>query len=177
MNTAPPADPDPSSESYAATAEIERQRIVAESEAHAWRGQLLQPWARGTQTLYARLVTLDLPGGDLEDLPHMRQRFEELKAQNPTDATFDQCVDFDLYLPAATKVLFLVAVPGDQWFHLRGQPARLIAHIEAWGAENISDGEKAEACHLASRILTEHRAVMPMSRPMGGGHRSNDAGN
>lgn len=176
MTTAPPADSETNILDFPTRAAADRERTVAECESHDWRGLPLSPWGRGLQTLYARLSALDVPGGDLEDIPRLRTRYEELQAREPSDLTFEQCVNFDLYLPAATKVIFLAAVPQQEWFHLRGQPARLLARMEEWGAEHIGDADKAAACLLASQILTEHRAVMPMLRQQESG-RKRDSGN
>lgn len=176
MTTAPSADSETNIIDFPARAAADRERTVAECESHDWRGIPLSPWGRGLQTLYARLSALDVPGGDLEDIPRLRTRYEELQAREPSDLTFEQCVNFDLYLAAATKVLFLAAVPQQEWFHLRGQPPRLLAHMEEWGAEHIGDADKAAACLLASQILTEHRAVMPMLRQQESG-KKRDSGN
>lgn len=174
MTPAPALDAD----TYAAQAAADREKTVIESESHQWRGIPLAPWGRALQTVYARLIALDVPGGDPEEIPALRARFDEMKARENVDVTFEQCANLEIYLPAAQKVLFLAAEPPDQWFHLRGQPARLLARIEAWGAEHIPPEETAAACTLAAQILTEHRALVPMHRPHGSPARAAaDAGN
>jgi hypothetical protein len=162
----PPSDTDP--ESFAAAAEKDRRETVLGSNAHAWRSIPLQAWNGGRQREFARIAALDLPGGNLEDLEQLKERFDALKDKGPADLTFAEVVDYDLYLPAATKVLYLAAVPKDQWFHLRAHPARLLDAIEAWGEESIAAHDVPEACELARQILTEHRKLVPQLRVQGG---------
>lgn len=163
----PPSSDSP--EAFAAAAAEERRSIILNSTSHAWRDLPLQAWNAGRQREYARIAALDVPGGDLDDLERLKQRFDELKVQDPASTlTFADVVNYDLYLPAAMKVLYLAAVPRDQWFHLRAHPARLLDAIEAWGEEHIAPEEVEQACDLARRILTEHRAVMPQLRIQGG---------
>lgn len=175
MNSeAPPDIGDTAPLTAAITAESTRERIVAECESHAWKNVSLQPWSYECQTLLARIVACDVPGGDLDDLPRIRQRYDDLQAREPSDMQFEDVVDFDLYLPTAAKALYILAVPRSTWFHLRATPMRLLAAIEAWREENIQPQDVPAACLLAQRILSEHRQLMPMHRPRGKGAHSQE---
>lgn len=173
-----PTDDPSSHAAFALAAAEERRQTVLGSESHAWRAISLEPWNAGRQRLFARITALDVPGGNLEDLEQLRVRFDQLKAQEPDSTlTFAEVVNYDLYLPAAAKVLYIAAVPQDQWFHLRAHPARLLDAIEAWAEENILPEEIEAACDLARRILTEHRKLVPQLRVSGGPRGSGQAGN
>ncbi len=171
-----PAPPD-TFEAFATTAAAERERIVSECESHDWNDLPLHPWSHERHSLYRRLQALDLPGGDLDDLPIMRQRYDALRAANPTDTTtFEECVDWAIYLPAAGKVLYIAAHTIEEWFHLRAHPVRLLAAIQAWQEKHIAPEQMPAACVLAQRILSEHRQLIPMLKPHGKGTH-NEAGN
>jgi hypothetical protein len=173
-----PADSPLDPAAFALAAAEDRRQTVLNSESHAWRDITLEPWNAGRQRLFARITALDVPGGDLEDLERLRLRFDQLKAEDPSSSlTFADVVNYDLYLPAAAKVLYIAAVPQDQWFHLRAHPARLLDAIEAWAEENIRLDEIEAACDLARRILTEHRKLVPQLRVSGGPRGSGQAGN
>lgn len=148
------------------TAEIERERIVANAEFHAWNGTALEPWSEARESLLARLVELDVPGGDLNDLPRIKARFEELIAANKIEASvrLEDVVNLSLYLPTAAKLLYLASYKPEEFYHLRGRPALFIDTIDLWAATNIVPEQQAEACFLAQRIRSEHKALVPVRR-------------
>lgn len=175
MQTAPP---DSEETIHEQTAEAARVAAVSESESHTWNGVPLQPWGEACASLHARLVALDLPGGDLDELPRIQARLAEKQAAEPElrHLSLEDVVDLQTYLPTAAKLLYIAAEPREKWFHLRARPMTLIAEVEAWTAANIAPDQACAACLLAQKISTTHLQVLALRRVKRMGV-SADAGN
>lgn len=171
MTTAPSDTP----EALAAEAEAAqaREEIVAESASFIWLDIPLQPWSYARESQLARLIAIDVPAGDLDELPQLQARLDELKAKDPTtaDMTLADVADVATYVPTAAKLLFIACVPQHLWFHLRGKPAALIAEVEKWAEENIPPDQECEACVLAQKVRSAHLQIMAMRRPQRRGTR------
>lgn len=166
---------------WAARAEAEREKAWQEDGEAEWNGQRLQSWSRARETLLARLVAVDVPGGALEDLAAMQARLDERKAQDPGNdalqaATLEGFVNVMEYLPTAAKVLYLAAHEPQEWDHLRGVRVTVFLRaIEEWAETAIEPGAEWKAVMTAVNITTAHRQMVAMRRPTPG--TRNHAGN
>lgn len=172
MQTAPPDSPDPSIEASAkmeATAEAERERIVADDAHRTWHGVQLQPWSEERQCLLDALCAADVPLPDI-----------------------NACTDISFYhgmFPWAVKALYLAHHEPSDWERLR---PRLLSVISQWGfadrdpalspsapvqnvpAETLED--KAAAVNFVWTMVNAHQQVMALRRVKRMG-ASSDAGN
>ena len=162
---------------HVAEAERARETTWAEDKERAWNGQPLLPWSRGRESLLARLVAADVPGGDLEDVPLIEGRLERRKEETPESEavqalTIEGVINVLEYLPMAAKLLYLARHEPQQWDHLRGQHvAAFLRAIETWAETAIEPGQEWLAVRTAVEIKTAHRKMMAMRRPTPGARR------
>ena len=161
-------------------AALQRERAYASRHERQWRGVALQPWSRERDSILSRLIEADFPGESLEELLSYRDRYNtaagEAEKVGETFPRLSEMIDFGLYLPDAAKLLWIASHEAKDIAPWRARMAGLIAHVEAWSADNIADEEIEEACILAAEIRTGWKAFRPLIRPTRSG-RNADAGN
>lgn len=164
---------------YEAEAAALRQRAYDEASEGVWNGKRLFPWSQGRQSIHARLLALDLPGPDLDELSFYAAYLEARKREHPTEVlpTLPQLINFEALLPAAAKLLYLSSHKPEVLDDLRATPWRLIREIEKWTEANIAPDQVEEACWLAQRIRAAHRSAQAMHRPSKHDGRHDDSGN
>jgi hypothetical protein len=173
-NRPPPVDDD---RRHEIQAEERRERAFAAQGTREWGGVPLAPWSIDRQALFARLVSLDLPGASLDELPLLRDRYDTAvrKLEPGSVPPFEEVANLDLYIAPAAKVLWLSLHAPGEIDALRSRPMLFIRAIEEWSADNIRPDEIPAAVSLAAEISEEWRMFRAVVRPSrsGGDHSGN----
>ena len=148
-------------------AALKRETVFRAMHERQWRGVPLQPWSKERDTLFARLVEMDLPGESLDGLPGMVALYEVESAKDPKFSPLEQIIDVSLYLSSAAKLLWLALHDEGEILRLRTRPQLFLSTVDKWSAENITDAEVFDACLLAAKIKNEWKQFRPMYRPSG----------
>ncbi len=161
---------------YALQAERKRREDYDSAREAVWNGEPLQPYSRARESLLVRLIELDVPSSDLDDLSYYAAHLDAYMAENPNAVrqSIGELADLSSYLPTAAKLLFLCAHPAEAFDSLRGKPGKFIRAIEDWAEKNIRPEQIEEACWLAMRMRYAHRSVMAMHRPQKGDGRAHE---
>lgn len=157
-------------------AAAKREEIYKAFQEREWRGVPLKAWSKERDSLFARLVEMDLPGESLDNLPGIIALYDAEAAKDPKMSPLELIIDVSLYLSSASKLLWLCLHSEEEILRLRTRPALFLSTIEKWSSDNITDAEVFDACMLAARIKNEWKQFRPIYRPSGRAGRD-DSGN